>query len=187
LPTVILDFNGPCSIIHITDAKLVGLNNVTLEKKIGQIIPDVLASANGELLSIEIRVTHPVDSVKLKRIIELGLSTLEIDLSKVARNLTLLQLETLVIGAGDHKKWLYNTSAEAKRSEMLSASKTLPISKGGFYNQVYGCPLWKKSTKKGKPYADLDEDCCYCEHALDISSEIITCSANDLGYQKQLF
>lgn len=187
LPAAILNFNGPYSAIQVTNSQLVGLENVTLERKIGQIIPDVIASKNGQLLSIEIRVTHPVDSLKLQRISELGLSTLEIDLSKVARNLTLLHLKTLVIGAGAHKKWLYNADVESKRSEMLSSGRSLPVTTGNFYNPVYGCPLWKKNTKRGEPYADLNEDCSECQHALDISSKKVICNAVDLAYQKRLF
>jgi Competence protein CoiA-like family len=187
LPAAILNFNRPNSVHKLTNEQLVGLKNVRLERKLGQIIPDVIASANGQLLSIEIRVTHPVDSLKLKRISELGLSTLEIDLSKAARNLTELDLETLVIGPGAHKKWLYNAGVEAKRSEMLSAARILAVSEGNFYSQVYGCPLWKKSTKRGEPYADLDEDCSECQHALEVSSKYVLCSAIDLAYQKRLF
>jgi hypothetical protein len=187
LPAAILNFNQPYSVYKLTNEQLVGLKNVKLERKVGQIIPDVIASANGQLLSIEIRVTHPVDSLKLKRISELGLSTLEIDLSKAARNLTFMEIETLVIGAGEHKKWLYNAGVEAKRSEMLSAARILVVSEGNFYSPVYGCPLWKKSTKRGEPYADLHEDCSECPHALALTSNKVTCNGIDLGYQKRLF
>lgn len=187
LPAVILDCKRSSSVIQLTNEQLVGLENVSLERKIGQIIPDVIATANGQRLSIEIRVTHPVDLLKLKRISELGLSTLEIDLSKVARNLTYPQLEILVIGTGAHKKWLYNAGAETKRSEMLSTGKVLPVSTGNFYSPVYSCPLWKKSTKRGEPYADLEDDCNECRHAPDTSFRKVTCNAVDLAYQARLF
>ena len=90
-------------------------DNVILEKKISDIIPDILIwrSSNGKKLIIEIAVTHFVDDVKKAKIIEQGISALEIDISQFhnqdfERNI----LQEIIIDSIDSKKWIYNTHYE---------------------------------------------------------------------------
>jgi hypothetical protein len=90
-------------------------DNVILEKKISDMIPDILIwrSSNGKKLIIEIAVTHFVDDVKKAKIIEQGISALEIDISQFhnqdfERNI----LQEIIIDSIDSKKWIYNTHYE---------------------------------------------------------------------------
>lgn len=90
---------------------------VVLEKKTGDIIPDLLVTIGGRQVLVEVAVTHFVDAAKLEKIRNLGLPALEIDLSKVKRELTLPELEDLVVQQATHKKWLFNPALRGKLRE----------------------------------------------------------------------
>ena len=61
------------------------VDNVTLERKLGDIVPDVILDIDGQQLMVEIAVTHFIDEVKGEKIRELDVSTIEIDLSKLVK------------------------------------------------------------------------------------------------------
>ncbi len=63
--------------------ELLQADSIELEKKIGDIIPDVYAIINNKPVAIEILVTHEVDDVKYRKIEMQELTTIEIDLSKI--------------------------------------------------------------------------------------------------------
>ena len=63
------------------------IDSIELEKKLGTTIPDATAIVAGNKLAIEIKVTHGVDDEKLSRIRQERVSTLEIDLSDLPRDL----------------------------------------------------------------------------------------------------
>lgn len=58
-------------------------DTIELEKRIGDIVPDIYACINGKNIAIEIYVTHKIDDVKYGKIQEYGLTTFEVDLSKI--------------------------------------------------------------------------------------------------------
>jgi hypothetical protein len=95
-------------------ARYVEVEQVTLECKTGDIVPDiVLQTAAGPLL-VEIAVTHFVDEQKRAKLQRLGIPTIEIDLSKEARDLDVLTLTELLIHQTTHKSWAFNAKLEAK-------------------------------------------------------------------------
>lgn len=59
------------------------VDEVLIEKKAGNIIPDVIAVAKGKQLFIEIKVTHGIDDKKLRYIKDNELSVVEYDFSKM--------------------------------------------------------------------------------------------------------
>jgi hypothetical protein len=69
--------------IVVSPGKVLQLDWVELEKSVGDIRPDIMASANGQQFFIEIAVFHFVDEEKLNKIRALNMPTIEIDLSKV--------------------------------------------------------------------------------------------------------
>lgn len=96
---------------------LASVEAVILEKKTGDIIPDVVVTIGGRKVLVEVAVTHFVDAAKLEKIRTLGLPALEIDLSKIKRDMSLPELEELIIQQSDHKKWLFNPALLAKLRE----------------------------------------------------------------------
>lgn len=88
--------------------RYVSVLGVALERRTEDIVPDiVLQTPKGELL-VEIAVTHFVDEAKLTKLARLGISTIELDLSRVARDLTAAELEQLLLHETTGKRWAFN-------------------------------------------------------------------------------
>jgi hypothetical protein len=95
-------------------ARYVTIKSVLLEHRTGDIIPDIiLETENGPLL-VEIAVTHFIDETKREKIKQLGIPAIEIDLSKVVRDIALPQLEELLIHQTVNKSWAFNAKLDAK-------------------------------------------------------------------------
>ena len=95
------------------------LTSVALERRLTNIVPDVLAHVEDRPLLIEVRVTHGIEEQKLARIQNLDMSTVEIDLSAAPRDLPWKDLEELVVESGTHKQWIYNAVAERRATGFL--------------------------------------------------------------------
>lgn len=96
----------------MSEAKSIPIDNVMLEKRIelsdgSYITPDVVVETFGRQLIIEVKVTHAVDETKIGKLIDEGLSAIEIDLSGF-RLSVLEEVERAVLTTVSQKKWLYN-------------------------------------------------------------------------------
>ena len=89
-------------------ARLVALDEVVLEKRTGSIIPDIVVRIGAKWLLVEVAVTHFVDAEKRAKIRALELPAIEIDLSKIRRDISLPELEELIINGERQKQWLNN-------------------------------------------------------------------------------
>ncbi len=95
------------------------ISSVRLEENIGDIIPDiVLESPDGSKLLVEIYVTHKVDETKFKKIEEIGIPTIEVDLSdfKIIDGDSVHKLQELLINQVGKKRWVYEPSKWNARS-----------------------------------------------------------------------
>jgi len=88
-------------------------SKILLEKKTGDIIPDILIYCGSRLLIIEIYVTHKVDVYKLDKIRKMKTSAIEIDLHDLVGNINKENLWT-EINKPERQKWLYNDKDEAR-------------------------------------------------------------------------
>ena len=156
------------------------LTSVALEYRIGNIVPDVVADVENRRLLIEVRVTHGIEPEKLKRIQDLDLSTVEIDLSRAPRDLPWKDLEELVVESGTHKGWIYNAFAERECRRILDEAKARIRETTHRVLAVdrlrVDCPLPARIWQ-GKPCANVREDCVYCEHAVEIVDGSVICNA----------
>ena len=175
LPAVAVGFKHTRT-VPIASEKRYQLDSIKVEYRVENIIPDVLAKIAGRPLLIEIRVTHKVDDDKLKRIQNLNMSAIEIDLSDAPRDLLPKDLEELVVEAGSHKQWIHNVVAARQRKQILSKATTRPTTWRGFAQHVDGCPL-RVRVWRGKPYANVIDDCTACKHILVIEDGWLTCDA----------
>jgi len=92
----------------------VQLAGARLEKKLGRIIPDVIAELkNGSELLIEVTVTNTITSERLKRIRAVDLATIEIDFSRIAGVLSRDSLRHLVLDQVVGKLWLHHPAVGA--------------------------------------------------------------------------
>lgn len=104
--------------IAIADEKRYQIDTVLLETRLGRIIPDVIAYISETPLIIEIKVTHGVHNAKLRQIKKLKTSAIEIDLSKLPRDIDIPLLESLIVDSSDQKSWIYNRTARRKAAEL---------------------------------------------------------------------
>ena len=147
------------------------IESVAVERKLGSIIPDVIVRINGRELLVEVTVTHGIDRDKLRKIRDLGVSCVEIDLSDTERGLAREELEKIVVDGIAHKRWLHNVRAEELGRRMLSEATLLPSVHRGLAWHVDGCPIPARTWKQ-KPYANVIDDCSGCDHLLNASSDV---------------
>lgn len=151
------------------------IDSVVLEKKLGTTIPDVIAVISGHKLAIEIKVTHGVDDEKLTRIEREGVSTIEIDLSDLPRNLDKDLICFHVVESVERKVWLYNVYAVDRLARLLNSGSQMPVVSRGMALHVDNCPIPAR-VWRGKPYANVMDDCLYCEFNLQVGGEFIICN-----------
>lgn len=108
----------------VCEAHVVLIEDVVLEKPLNNIIPDVIATIDGNPLIIEIGVTHFVDQRKENKIHNLKISSIEIDLSGIDRDADLESIRSVVVDSIDHKVWLFHRETEKVRSELRSKLET---------------------------------------------------------------
>ena len=102
-------------------SRYISLDRVTLEPPLQGFVPDVVIEHEGYRLILEIKVTHGVDESKLAKIKSAGISALEIDLSRTDRDVTLTELEPLIVGENRYKYWLH--------SELATRMKEGPVTR----------------------------------------------------------
>ena len=174
LPAVEIHF--PYSSRHITVApeRRYLIEAVEVERKLQSIIPDVIVEISGRKLLVEVTVTHGVGREKLRKIRELGLSCVEIDLLDAERNLGREELEKFVVDENSHKRWLHNVRADEVHRKLLSEATLLLSVYRGLALHVDRCPIPAR-TWKGKPYANVIDDCTGCEHMLTLGNIGVAC------------
>ena len=93
------------------------LLSARLERKLGRIIPDVIADteAEGELL-VEVTVTNTITAERLERICAVNLAAIEINFSRMAGVVSRETLRDLVLNRIEGKKWLHHPAVAAQRS-----------------------------------------------------------------------
>lgn len=118
IPKITAHYMGLSS--EVTQERDVSFDRVVLERRVGNVIPDVLAYIGDRPLMIEITITHGIDDIKYEKIEQLGISTLEIDLSDMDTNFEPDFLYNEIIVSVMNKNWVYNT-LEVKEEEKLKA------------------------------------------------------------------
>jgi len=118
---------------------IVRFENAELEKRLSDTVRgDVLLRKGERSLNVEIKVTHEVDWEKTIEIFNLGVPTIEIDLSDIRESFTPELIERILL-SGEHTELIFSPKSKdifAKR--ILGEWKTVYYS-GGRY--VEDCPL----------------------------------------------
>jgi len=171
---------------RLYEEQIVRFDRVQLEKKLDNIVPDVIIELMGRKMIVEIAVTHFIDEAKHKKLRQLDISTLEVDLSKVNRQISLADLEEILIDGLENKKWTINTKAIEVRRKLEIIGVEHEIVHRGMAAHIDNCPI-RARVWKGRPYANLIDDCFYCDYFFDSrgnewsSHTHITC----LGHEKE--
>jgi competence CoiA-like predicted nuclease len=183
--------NYPNTHYIIFDETEITIENVRLETKIGEFIPDIIIETKGKKLLIEIVVSNAVSFQKLQRIKAENLPTIEIYAKHLLERLFTqrdfglkdnLFLTELVSGT-KYKRWLHNPKIDIIKQTLkdnyaeLKKVKSFKTEEIGYYNYVEDCPLekktWKSGKNLGKPYASIDYDCNSCDFCVYIDHKQI--------------
>ena len=175
LPAVTAKLENGRAPIEFSPAKNHSIDSIALEKKLGATIPDVIATIAGNKLAIEIVVTHGVDEEKLSLIKREGVSTLAIDLSDLPRNLDKDSIRFYVVESVERKTWLYNAYGVARLAWLLKSGSHMPVEFHNMAMLVNDCPIPAR-VWHGKPYADVLDNCIYCEFNLHVGDDFIICN-----------
>ena len=159
--------------------KEIPVDRVELEKRFDDIIPDIVVDSGDEHFFIEIYVTHPIDDEKLKKLKEKNISTIEIDLSKIKRDISVEELSDILLKASDRKSWKYHAASDELYQRYKKASDKMPLTQRGLALHVDGCPIGIRNWK-GKNYANFVDDCTGCEYCFSYAHEgYILCSGRE--------
>ena len=121
-------------------ATRVGFDSVKLEKRLSNIIPDLICSRQGTECLIEITVTHPVDEQKVSAARELGLSMVEMNLSdKFSKELPNEEkLTDFLVNQTTNRVWKFNTLWRKEPDEIKNLAQQKCAEYARYYGQVYG-------------------------------------------------
>lgn len=183
LPEVVYEFKGLLRKKVICKEREIYIDRIELENKTGNIVPDVILYSGDEKIFVEIFVTHKIDNYKYKKIKEMNISTLEIDLSKQRNALTIKQLEETLIQNNKNKYWIYHSKEEAYKQAMFSVAtkrKIFVVEDGYFEYTTRGCPL--RITKIGRYYCAPEHYCWNCKYCIERNEDnkYIFCTGKSL-------
>ncbi|HCY76735.1 MAG TPA: hypothetical protein DHV28_12515 [Ignavibacteriales bacterium] len=161
LPEVVNDIFYSRQNIFAPTSKLY-FDNIYLEKRYDDFVPDIILEKDNKQLCIEIYVTHKIDESKKEKIVKSNISTIEVDLSKIERGLDFNHLREKVVDSIANKNWIYNKKREKVRKQILSNSIKRKIISRKLMQHVDDCPLPARIWQ-GKAYANFFDDCLGCE------------------------
>ena len=174
IPEVFLTFpNSYKKREKISDPKEISIDEVKLEQRYDDIIPDVVVISGGKELFVEIFVTHKIDDIKLEKLKEKKISTIEVDLSKQKKTITKEELSQILLGDNDLKTWKYNDFAQRQLIRLYEISDKRNYNE---YGVVNNCPIrslkWKET-----PCLNISS-CVYCKYCIYLNERTrsILCS-----------
>ncbi len=167
--------------ITIFEETEIQIDNVKLEHRLGDIIPDIIIESKGKELLVEITVTHELCFPKTRTIAEKGFATIEIFAQELIIELyrsgdiflksNVFQDE--LISGTKYKRWIFNPKfrkiiRELKNNYAIRLErKRIKLDDYEYLNFIDDCPIsmrtWKRGFNKGKSYANIDKDCTSCE------------------------
>ncbi len=162
IPSVWINFDYKPKIC-LSEAQEIPITKVVLEKKFSEVIPDLVVYSGNTRLFVEIYVTHAIDEIKLAKLKRARASTIEIDLSKLDKEITLEGLENILLSDSPQKVWKYNDEAAQWHERFCDVAEKMETVMRGFAMQVDYCPIAAR-TWHGKPYANFIDDCLGCEY-----------------------
>ena len=163
----------------ISKERGIPIDDVKLEKRFDDIIPDIVVDSGDEHFFIEIYVTHPIDDEKLKKLKEKKISTIEIDLSKIKRDISVEELSDILLKSSDRKSWKYHAVSEKWYQRFVDFSDELPLTRLGAGTYVDRCPLGVPGLNRTY-YANVRDECMRCEYCISYSrGKNLLCSGRE--------
>lgn len=166
IPGVRLDFGSYKEPWLLAGAQRVVPDSVVLEHRMGGVVPDVVLTVAGKPLLVEVAVTHYVGEEKRARLAAMDLSTVEVSLSHLVRDTSEAAIAAAVVDGVEHKRWIHNARVDRERRRVMAAADELPLVQRSMATHADGCPLPAREWR-GRPYANVIEDCAYCEFCVE--------------------
>jgi len=170
--------------IGVIEDRIYNLTNISSEKRLHNIVPDIKALINGKEILIEIAVTHKIDEDKKIKLDKIGIPTIEINLSGLKDNFTDRDLYMNVIENTKNKKWIYNTKDENTINDLQNIFADI-------YENLKGLFVTKmiKGYKNNPQIFDCDNplvgktvnlyDCRKCQYNLATYEFNVVCGFNN--------
>ena len=152
-----------------TDGGEIVIDSVELEKKFGSVIPDVIVHSGDKVLFIEIYVTHAIGWEKLKKLKELKIPTIEIDLSDINDSVSKEELENIILHGGFlHRHWVCDPVTEEYLRKRYAMSHKIRVNK----DRTIFCPV--------KQCVVSDDVCFKCEDNYGLDEEsFVLCAGKE--------
>lgn len=147
------------------DSREIPVDKVELEQNYGNVVPDVVVHSGRRKFFLEIYVTHAVDKDKISKLKTADISTMEIDLRKVERTISYMDLQRILLEDNEQKRWIYNSVADKKLRKCYAFSERIPLVIHGFAIHTKYCPI-KSRIWHGKSYANFIDDCTGCPYQI---------------------
>lgn len=119
LPAMVVEDHGDREVV--VEAERRTFDHAILEKKDGQIVPDVVLLLRDRRLIVEFKVTHPCDEQKIARIRAMDIGAIEIDLSQY-RDHVLSEIGDQILYDAP-RKWLHNPRELKAREKLEDRAK----------------------------------------------------------------
>lgn len=103
--------------------RFIPIETVLVEKNYGSVVPDLVVSGLGKKFFIEIAYTHFVNEVKRARLEELGVATIEIDLSGLSEVPSMNELSRLVVEEPSNRIWVFNPKQDELNRRVSAVAK----------------------------------------------------------------
>lgn len=156
------------------------IDNVELECKVNEIIPDILVTCDGKRFIVEIFVTHAVDDIKKQKIKDMKFSAIEIDLSRFRNEMIDKDLLRRELSNTKNYSWIYDADIDliAEKRELIEQfGLRIPIQRIPIQirKAIIECPFFSKQKDVFARFVPLDF-CFHCPNCVgDKKSNYIRC------------
>ena len=151
------------------------IDNVELECRLNEIIPDILVTCDGKRFIVEIFVTHAVDDIKKQKIRDMKFSAIEIDLSRFRNEMIDKDLLRQELSNTKNYSWIYDADIDliAEKKELIEQfGLRIPIQ---IRKAIIECPFVSKQKDVFARFVPLDF-CFHCHNCVwDKKSNYIRC------------
>jgi hypothetical protein len=147
----------------VVPSDMVHLESVILEKHLGRVRPDVVATTApsehwpaGHLL-VEITVTNSIADARLAKIREMGMPAIEIDISRMGGRVTEDEFARLVVEEQAGKRWLYHPLKALKEAQ-LQEELAVEVRAAAVQQETKRLAYARRRELEARPIRSLAED-----------------------------
>ena len=154
---------GSYNTMQILESRQVKIKDVKCELfLLDNIKPDIIIDTEEGKIIIEIYVTHKVDDNKLKKIRNLGIDSIEIDLSKQKELVDKSLLTNILLEDNPLKNWIFNKKQESVKEDFILKKSMLEKCIYQWKNK----PSWAYCISECEYFLDnIDDEGFYCKQA----------------------